>query len=67
MHGQRISSEKGAVVGNCDRLTGIAMDFQPMVRSHCPRCNNLGDQCLVETIHDEFLDQDGDAGRATGS
>jgi hypothetical protein len=49
----------------CSRIDRIAADFHDLLIAHCPLCNNVGPECIVETLNeaiaaDEAADEDED-------
>jgi len=36
----------------CAELDRIASDFHALMTAHCPLCNGMGPQCIVETMQE---------------
>jgi hypothetical protein len=36
----------------CTELQRIASDFHALMTAHCPLCNGVGPQCIVETMQE---------------
>jgi hypothetical protein len=36
----------------CAELQRIATDFHGLMMAHCPLCNGMGPQCIVETMQE---------------
>lgn len=52
MNLREVSTDGLALGSNCAQLERIATDFRPLVIAHCPHCNELGPECIVEAMHD---------------
>lgn len=44
----------------CAELQRIASDFHALMTAHCPLCNGMGPECIVETMQEAL----GHAGEA---
>jgi len=47
------TDHKGAAgTATCRELDRIAGDFHELMVAHCPLCNGMGPQCIVETMQE---------------
>jgi hypothetical protein len=42
----------------CSQIDRIAADFHDLLIAHCPLCNNVGPECIVETLYEAIASED---------
>jgi hypothetical protein len=52
MAGETASDETASGESTCAELGRIASDFHALMIAHCPLCNGMGPQCIVESMEE---------------
>ncbi len=52
MAGETACDETASGESKCAELGRIASDFHELMVAHCPLCNGMGPQCIVESMEE---------------